>query len=40
MKKIKMICCLPYFLIGAAIGIVSQSIVIGYDWGRDDFFVI
>ena len=36
--KIKIICCMPFMLVGAAIGIVSQCIVDGYEWGKDDFF--
>lgn len=38
MRIIKMICCLPFLVLGAAIGIVSQCIATGYEWGREEFF--
>jgi len=38
LKKIKMFCCIPYFALGAAVGIVTQCIIDGYEWGREEFF--
>lgn len=38
LKVIKMFCCMPFMVIGAAVGIISRCVAEGYNWGRDEFF--